>query len=58
MPHPDPSEYPVATYAPPAPTTAPVYKVKGSGKKYGVTSTIYQTVYKDLSEVEDGECFC
>lgn len=57
MPH--PTDYPVATVpAAPATTEAPAYKVKGSGKKYGVTSTIYQTVYKDLSELEDGECFC
>ncbi|KAK4209668.1 extracellular proline-serine rich protein [Rhypophila decipiens] len=55
VPHP---EYPVATVYPPATTSAPAYKAKGDGKKYGVTSTIYQTVYKDLSEVEDGECFC
>ncbi|KAM7194016.1 extracellular proline-serine rich protein [Naviculisporaceae sp. PSN 640] len=53
---PHPTDYPVAPA--PATTSAPAYKVKGSGKKYGVTSTIYQTVYKDLSEVEDGECFC
>lgn len=53
------AEYDTATYvAPPATTLAP-YPVKGGKGQYGVTtSTIYQTVYKDLSEIEEGDCWC
>ncbi|KAK3329979.1 Ser-Thr-rich glycosyl-phosphatidyl-inositol-anchored membrane family-domain-containing protein [Apodospora peruviana] len=47
--------YPAGVDAP-APTDGPVYSSK---KGYlGSTSTIYQTVYKDLSEVEHEGCAC